>query len=406
MASELLDGLLRATLASSAAILLVFLLRRPLRRGFGAGAAYALWLLVPVAALAPWLPQPELAPALLLQPVTVGMEQALAPVRAGTGDARAWLSSAWLAGAGALLLLHAVRQWRFRHRLGTWSPRADGSFAAAVDGPAVLGLLRPRILVPRDFDQRFDALARALVLAHEQVHLRRGDVPATALATLLQCLFWFNPLMHLALARFRRDQELACDAAVIARHPSARRDYARAMLHSQLAAPGLPVGCTWQSGHPLKERIMLLKDPVPGRLRRGTGSLLAVTLAVAAGMAVAGKSPPAPGDVDTSYARMSPPAYPADAIAAKESGTVLLRVLVGADGQPKQVEVEKSVSALIDQSAVDAVRQWAFNPAIRDGTPVEGWVHVPITFSLDDAPPADPPEGALDTLSVRPAQGT
>lgn len=149
---------------------------------------------------------------------------------------------------------------------------------------------------------------------------------------------------------------------------------------------------------------MQLKHPVPGRLRRGAGAVLALSLAVAAGLAVAGKPPaPEPNDVDSSYARMGRPAYPEQAIANKESGTVLLRVLVGADGLPKQVEIERSVSALIDQSAVEAVKQWAFNPAQRQGKPVEGWVLVPITFSLDENAAGEPaPDGALDTLSVRP----
>src|SRR5690606_37981293 len=225
--------LFEATATTSVAILLVFLLRAPLRRGFGAGAVHALWALVPAAALAPFLPAaPALPGEALLAPVGVGLDATLAPVRRG-GAGYGWLPAAWAAGALALLLLQALRQWRFRRSAGPLCARGDGSYAAAVDGPAVLGLLRPRIVVPHDFDRRFTATERALVLAHERVHVQRGDVPATALATLLQCLFWFNPLVHLALARFRRDQELACDAAVVARHPDARRDYARAMLNAQ-----------------------------------------------------------------------------------------------------------------------------------------------------------------------------
>lgn len=406
MTSAELAGLLaQATLGASAAIVLVFLLRAPLRRGFGAAAAYALWLLVPAASLAPWLPLPPALPAeALLAPVSAGMEASLAPVRRDGSELAAWLA-AWATGALALLLVQAARQWRFRRRLGVLTARSDGAFAAAVDGPAVLGLLRPRILVPRDFDQRFTEHERALVLAHERVHIRRGDVPATALATLLQCLFWFNPLAHLALARFRRDQELACDAAVVARHPAARRDYARAMLNSQLAAPGLPVGCTWQSGHPLKERIMLLKHPVPGRLRRSAGAVLAVSLAIAAGMAVAGGNPPAEvptADPETSYARLTRPKYPKEAIDAKMSGTVVLRILVGADGTPRQVEVERSdAGPILEQSAIASASKWLFNPAERDGQPVEGWVLVPINYSLDDIEPPPQEPNALDALNVR-----
>lgn len=383
--------LLQATVASSAAILLVFLLRAPLRRGFGAGAAYALWTLVPVAALAPWLPTPVVLPAeLALMPVGSELQASLAPVRHASEQHGTWLAS-WAAGAIALLLLQAARQWQFRRSVGALLPRADGAWTAAVHGPAVLGLLRPRILVPQDFDLRFDAQERRLVLAHERVHLRRGDVPATALATLLQCLFWFNPLVHLALARFRRDQELACDAAVLARFPNARGDYARAMLNAQLTAPGLPVGCTWQSGHPLKERIMQLKHPVPGRLRRHAGAMLALSLAVTTGLAIAGgaaESTIPVADPETSYVRTSPLPYPKAAIDARMSGTVVLRVLVGADGLPKQVEIERSdAGPILDESAKKSVLAWEFNPAEKDGQPVEQWVLVPINFSLDGPDP-------------------
>jgi len=53
-----LHGLLVATLASSAAILLLLVLRKPMRRIFGAPAAYALWMLVPLASGAALLPVP------------------------------------------------------------------------------------------------------------------------------------------------------------------------------------------------------------------------------------------------------------------------------------------------------------------------------------------------------------
>lgn len=94
-------------------------------------------------------------------------------------------------------------------------------------------------------------------------------------------MFWFNPLLHVAVRRFRHDQELACDADVLARHPNARRAYADAMLKTQLAVPGLPVGCHWQSSQSLKERILMLKKPQPGALRR-RGGIVAVAVVLAA----------------------------------------------------------------------------------------------------------------------------
>ena len=72
--------------------------------------------------------------------------------------------------------------------------------------------------VPADFAARYSADEQDLIIAHERQHAARHDPAANALLALLQCAFWFNPLMHLAASRFRFDQELACDAAVMARH--------------------------------------------------------------------------------------------------------------------------------------------------------------------------------------------
>lgn len=60
-------------------------------------------------------------------------------------------------------------------------------------------------------------------------------------------------------------------------------------------------------------------------------------------------------------------------------------MLVSETGKPVQIEVERSSrSRLLDRAAIDAVRAWEFNPGVRDGRPVQGWVLVPINFSLTD----------------------
>lgn len=77
------------------------------------------------------------------------------------------------------------------------------------------------------------------------------------------------------------------------------------------------------------------------------------------------------------------PRYPRAAQRRGETGTVLLRVQVGADGQPRAVElVQGSGSRALDRAASEAVRRWRFRPALRDGQPVAGVVQVPITFDL------------------------
>lgn len=85
------------------------------------------------------------------------------------------------------------------------------------------------------------------------------------------------------------------------------------------------------------------------------------------------------------YLRAPAPPYPRDALRDRLQGNVLLRVLVGTDGQPLQVSVEKSSGhRVLDQAARDQVlKRWAFKPALQNGTPVQAYGLVPIDFSLD-----------------------
>jgi periplasmic protein TonB len=66
-----------------------------------------------------------------------------------------------------------------------------------------------------------------------------------------------------------------------------------------------------------------------------------------------------------------------------EQGTVTLRVMVRADGRAGQVEVRRSSGfPMLDDAAREAVQDWRFNPATRDGKPVPEWYLVPVTFTL------------------------
>lgn len=94
--------------------------------------------------------------------------------------------------------------------------------------------------------------------------------------------------------------------------------------------------------------------------------------------------PLAPGDVPVPIPGQTPaPEYPAAAMRNGDQGTVMVRVEVGTDGVPTSVEVaQRSGSRDLDRAAVNAVRQWRFQPAQRDGQPVPGAVTVPIDFKM------------------------
>lgn len=78
------------------------------------------------------------------------------------------------------------------------------------------------------------------------------------------------------------------------------------------------------------------------------------------------------------------PRYPVQALRRGESGTVVLRAHVGADGVPYAVDlVQGSGSRTLDRAASEAVRRWRFRPAQRDGQPVPAQVQIPIVFNAD-----------------------
>lgn len=79
------------------------------------------------------------------------------------------------------------------------------------------------------------------------------------------------------------------------------------------------------------------------------------------------------------------PPYPGMAIRRHLEGTVVLMILVGADGIPQEVTIEKSSgSTLLDEAAMKFVKaRWRFAAAQSGGTAISAYARVPIKFSLD-----------------------
>lgn len=273
--AEFGEILLRVNLAAAGAAVLILLLRGGVRRLFGARAAYALWLLVPVA-VAAMLAPPRVVVVKAQTPaaewLSLGGGAAAQP--AAPFDPAPWLLGVWLAGVAVSGAQLVWRQRRFQ-RLAR----------AGRAGPAAVGVLRQRIVLPADFDDRYAPMERRLILAHEHNHIAAHDPRINALAAVARCLAWFNPLAHVLARTLRLDQEFACDAAVVSAFPTARRAYAEAMLKAQVTGGPPPLGCHW-STHPLTQRVEALGGPLPGHGRRMAGlaavSLLATALATTA----------------------------------------------------------------------------------------------------------------------------
>jgi bla regulator protein BlaR1 len=296
MKTEFLWCLLALTMASTVSILLTLAIRHVVRLKFGAVASYSTWLLVPAAILAVLLPNPhDMGSAIGISLRIDSLSQLRHALGSSLGPSlhtapsiawTLWALGAWAAGAALCIVYLAGLQRAFVNSLGTLSGSRCVLRAQRSGGcPALLGVLRPKVILPVDFESRYTRLERLLVMSHERTHLRRGDAIWNALAALMRCLLWFNPLVHLASTRFREDQELACDAAVVESHPGSRRAYATAMLKTQLANVALPVGCHWHSMYHLKERLEMLKKAPPSRRRRTCGHLLVALASFVVGYA-------------------------------------------------------------------------------------------------------------------------
>lgn len=291
MNSSLIHLLVTTTIASSFSVLIVAGLRKPLRHLAGARAAYWIWLLVPASIVALCLPGPShsvriVAGGLQAQS-TAALSSAILSVDTAIRSSNFAVAvvSVWLVGVAVMLGLLFHRQLVFVRGLGSLTPDSGGILqSASISAPLLLGVWHARIVVPVDFSTRYSSEERALVLAHERAHAARRDIAVNALASLWLCLAWFNPLMYWAIGRLRFDQDLACDAIVLAASKTSRGRYAKALLKSQLAGElkvGIPLGCHWQSTHPLKERISMLKYPFAGTARRTIGIVFAVSVALA-----------------------------------------------------------------------------------------------------------------------------
>jgi TonB family protein len=76
------------------------------------------------------------------------------------------------------------------------------------------------------------------------------------------------------------------------------------------------------------------------------------------------------------------PQYTKKAAKNKIQGMAVLSVVINADGQPQDIRVIRKLDPGLDQKAIEAVRQWTFEPATRNGQPVAVQATVEVNFQL------------------------
>ena len=294
--SNLPNNLIQIGLTVSAAALVLFVLRRVLKKRYPARAICFVWALLAIRLLVPvqfTLPDPpvQITPPERTLYVTYRWNADAADAApSGTPQAEQvqaerprgeWMTESefenravnvngpwmnaihvdnvlvmvWLIG----ILYNALRQWRdYRRYLRQLNrPSADAQrdtlrrvFAEqkqslgirrdiplvvtpAADCPMLAGFLRPALYLP---DEALSEQEAMFIFRHELTHYKRGDLWLKLLLTAAKTVHWFNPLVYL-MARFaQEDIELACDDAVVRGMDSAqRRAYGETILRSAVA---------------------------------------------------------------------------------------------------------------------------------------------------------------------------
>jgi TonB family protein len=285
----------------------------------------------------------------------------------------------------------------------------DVSIAASsrIFSPVTMGLRRKLLLLPVTMVGVLPELDLHTVIAHEFAHMHRNDFVKNLLYELLSLPVTYHPLLWLTRARIMESREIVCDKMAAAM--TGRNEYARSLLRLASLMVAGTLGSTPHTigifdANAFERRIMNLTEK--HKEIRGVRRMAAVAVCAALGLATCGSalalgmhvdavsagddssaSKP-PKQLSVSAAVMAEnlltkvvPEYPPAAKKARIQGTVVLDAVIGKDGNVQNLRVLSGPNEL-QQSALDAVRQWTYKPYLLNGDPIEVKTTVNVVYSL------------------------
>jgi bla regulator protein BlaR1 len=236
-----------------------------------------------------------------------------------------------------------------------------------IASPMLLGIIKPRLVLPSNYQSQFTASQLQLVLEHEICHFKRFDNFTNFVAVLLLSVCWFNPLAWVGFASFRRSQEIACDHVVLANKDVLQRiEYSKALVNCAIEGQSqLNVYSNYYQRDTMFKRINMLKsyDLISQQAKIGA-ALSAVIL-----MSTVAWAQPMPMGDSTMEAKNSQrplmriePRYPIKAARGGIEGSVVMRFDINPNGKVSGVEVVKSIPAnVFDVEASGALAQWLYS---------------------------------------------
>jgi len=161
--------------------------------------------------------------------------------------------------------------------------------SASATSPAVCGLFRPVILVPANLGRRLGSRDLRAVLLHELAHIKRGDLWVNLAQTVLQIVYFYNPLLWFANAMIRRVREQAVDEMVLVAMGERAKSYPETLVNVAKLAFKQPmlslrlIGVV-ESKNALAGRIKrILSRPIPKSAKLGVLGLI-IVLAIGCGL--------------------------------------------------------------------------------------------------------------------------
>ena len=232
--------------------------------------------------------------------------------------------------------------------------------------PMVIGVLNSKLVLPHNYNTLFDKATLALILEHENVHIKRKDNLTNALLLLATILMWFNPLAWMTYASIRRLQELTCDERVLSNKTTQQQIlYSKALVNCAANAPaGLMAYSHYGDKKTMLQRLTNIKHN-GAHSRLAKGSLLLITASLLSGLTIA-KQPEVSANKGTSIAPVMriEPLYPKQAAEQGISGSVVLKYDITPAGETANITVVKAEpEAVFNKEAKKALMQWQYTPS-------------------------------------------
>ncbi len=297
----------------------------------------------------------------------------------------------------------------------SWTRHAAQASLGAVEiatspllsSPVTIALRRRVLLVPPSFFQSVSSGDLDAVFAHELAHIRRHDFLKNLVYGLVSLPIAWHPLLWLTRSRLAESREMVCDS-IAAQAVAGPERYARSLLRmASLLSAHTPDRTLHAIGifdaHTFERRIMkLTRNAVEVRGARRIVIVAACTVvalatcvsALALHMNLNTPEETAPAKPNRIHVKIDnlkiltrvAPVYPAQAKIDKDTvnGKVALAVVIGKDGAPQNIRVAESLRSDYDESALDAVKQWRWQPYLLNGEPIEVETTINIIYSIGE----------------------